>query len=92
MNQDRAEVIGLQALGWLAGQEDLIGQFLNMSGSSSDELTTRASDPEYLGFVLEFLMMSDETVMGFCENFAHPTDIVQLARMALPGGDNPNWT
>lgn len=92
MNREQAEIIGIKALGWLAAEEDLVGQFLNMSGSTTDDLRNRAQDPDFLGFVLDFLMLSDETVIAFCEAFTLPTDTPMQARMALPGGDIPNWT
>lgn len=92
MNREQAEIIGIKALGWLAAEEDLVGQFLNMSGSTADDLRNRAQDPEFLGYVLDFLMLSDETVIAFCEADNLPNDAPMQARMALPGGDIPNWT
>ncbi len=92
MNREHAEIVGIKALGWLVAEEDLIGQFLNMSGSSVDDMRNRAQDPEFLGYVLDFLMLSDETVIAFCETASLPPDTLMQARMALPGGDIPNWT
>lgn len=92
MNRENAEIIGIKALGWLVAEDDLIGQFLNMTGSSVDDMRARAQDPEFLGYVLDFLMLSDETVIAFCEAVSLPTDAPMQARMLLPGGDVPNWT
>lgn len=92
MNIEKAEVIGIQALGWIIGNDDISGAFLNMSGLSTDELKTRASDPEFLGFVLDFLLGDEASLITFCADYELPNDSVAHARMALPGGDVYNWT
>lgn len=89
---DRAEMLGLQALGWLAGQEDLAGAFLGSTGASADELRDRASDPEFLGFVLDFLLADEDALLAFCEATSTPPDHPFRARAALPGGALPHWT
>ena len=92
MNSDRAEMLALQALGWIAAEEDFSGAFLGASGASSDELRQRASDPEFLGFVLDFLLSDEPALLAFCEATDTPPDAPMRARAALPGGDLPNWT
>ena len=92
MNAAGAEIVGIQALGWLIGNDDLSGAFLNMSGLSVDELKTRAGDPEFLGFVLDFLLTDEAALMDFCADYSLPNDSVARARAALPGGDVYNWT
>lgn len=92
MNQERAENIGIQVLGWLAAHDDLLLQFLGMTGISADDLRKRAVEPEFLGFVLDFLLTDDEVISAFCADANLPTDTPMQARAALPGGDVPNWT
>lgn len=92
LSRDRAETLGLQALGWLAGQEDLAGAFLAATGASSDELRERAGDPEFLGFVLDFLLADEPALLAFCEASGTPPDHPFRARAALPGGALPHWT
>lgn len=92
MNAEQAEIVGIQALGWLIGNDDLSGAFLNMSGLSVDELKTRAGDPEFLGFVLEFLLSDETSLIDFCGDNNLPNESVAQARMALPGGEVHNWT
>ena len=92
MQAEAAETVALRALGWLAAEEDLLGVFLGSSGASVDDIRDRAGDPEFLGAVLDFILMDDAWVLGFAEaNDLHP-DTVFAARQALPGGDLPNWT
>jgi len=92
MNCDRAETIALGALGWLAGNEDLLPVFITSSGVDLADLRQRAGDPDFLASVLDFLLMDDAWVMGFCDasgiNYAEPAE----ARQALPGGAPMNWT
>lgn len=92
LGRDQAETLGLQALGWLAGQEDLAGAFLGASGLSADDLKSRAGDPEFLGFVLDFLLGDEEALLAFCDASDLTPDRPMRARAALPGGDLPHWT
>ncbi len=89
---EAAETLGLQALAWLAGRPEDAGQFLAMTGASADELRSRATDPEFLGFVLDFLMSDEAMLLAFCEETNLAPDRPARARAALPGGDLPHWT
>ncbi|MGB3278877.1 MAG: DUF3572 domain-containing protein [Pseudorhodobacter sp.] len=90
--QESAETIALQALGWLAGNDDLMPVFLGATGASVNELAKNAKDPAFLGSVLDFLVMDDAWVMAFCDAANLPYAAPMQARMALPGGEQINWT
>ncbi|WP_370401063.1 DUF3572 domain-containing protein [Sulfitobacter sp. JB4-11] len=90
--QESAETLALKALGWLAANDDLMPVFLGNSGASEADLRASAGDPVFLGSVLEFLMMDDAWVIGFCDDHALPYESVMAARAALPGGAQVNWT
>ena len=92
MNRDAAEVLAIKALGWIAGNDELSGAFLGASGAAADELRERAGDPEFLGFVLDFLLADEDALLAFCESADVQPDAPMRARAALPGGDLPNWT
>ncbi len=92
MTQETAETVALQALGWLVGNEELLPIFLGSSGAAEADLRARATDPEFLGSVLEFLTMDDAWVMAFCDAHGHSYDTPLQARWALPGGAPVNWT
>jgi len=53
MQQDSAETIALQALGWLAASDDLLPVFLGATGACEADLRARAAEPEFLGSVLD---------------------------------------
>jgi hypothetical protein len=89
---DAAETFALRALGWLAGQEDLLPVFLGSTGASEADLRARAADPVFLGALLDFLMMDDAWVIRFCDSENLAYEQVMQARMALPGGHEVSWT
>ena len=89
---DAAETLALQALGWLVGQEDLLPVFLGASGACEADLRARAQDPEFLGSVLDFLMMDDAWIIAFCDAHSIPYEHPMMARAALPGGAQVHWT
>jgi len=91
MKSEQAEILAIQALNWLAGDEEILAQFLNITGAAPGDLRTRAVEPEFLGFVLDFIMRDDATILGFCESTRAEPQSVQSARATL-GGGLPNWT
>ena len=94
MNKERetAETLALQCLAWLAGNEELLPVFMGASGASEDDLREGTQDPVFLGAVLDFVMMDDAWVVDFCASQGLPNDSLMRARMALPGGEQVNWT
>jgi hypothetical protein len=92
MKVEQAETIAIQALGWLAGDENLCGTFLGTTGATVGDLRSGASDPAFLASVLEFLTMNDDWVIAFCDAAGIGYDQPLRARYALPGADSVNWT
>ncbi|UWQ06851.1 DUF3572 domain-containing protein [Aliiroseovarius crassostreae] len=92
MKPEDAEVIGLTALTWLVGNEELLPVFLGASGAGIDDLKQGAGNPEFLAAVLDFLTMDDDWVVEFCRANTLPFDGPMRARHALPGGGQMNWT
>ena len=90
--QETAETLALQALAWLAAHDDLLPVFFGSSGASEADLRQGASDPAFLGSVLDFLLMDDAWVIAFCDSCGIAYDKVMDARRALPGGEQVNWT
>jgi len=88
---EQAELIAIQALGWLSGQDDLMMTFLGSTGSGLDDVRERAGDAEFLASVMDFIMMDDDWIKMFCDDHSLPYDALQHIRMALPGGSLPNW-
>lgn len=92
MKRERAEVVALQALGWLAGNDELWPVFLGSTGASVDSLRDQAADPEFQASVLEFLTMDDAWVIAFCERAGFDNEEPFLAMQVLAGPSRMHWT
>jgi hypothetical protein len=92
MKQETAETLAAEALAWIAGQDDLLGVVLGATGASVGDLRQQADAPEFLASVLDFLLMDDAWVMGFCRATGRAFTDPAAARAALPGGQAVHWT
>jgi len=92
MRQDFAQILALQALGWLVADEDLLERFMAATGAGASDLRARAGEAEFQIAVLDFLMQDDAWVVAFCDAHALPYTAPQTARFALPGGAPMHWT
>jgi hypothetical protein len=83
-----AEIVAIQALGFIAGEPERLGLFLAESGIGPETLRTAASDPHFLASVLDFVMRDDATIKAFAAaSQLHPTNIA-AAHQAL---NDPKW-
>jgi hypothetical protein len=92
MARPQAEALAVQALVWMAGNADLVGRFLAATGAGPADLRARAGDPEFLGFVLDFLLSEEAALVAFAAAERIRPEAPMRARAALPGGALPNWT
>jgi hypothetical protein len=92
MKRERAIAIGQDALIWLAGQPEALGAFLAASGLAPEDFRARARDPEFLGFLLDFVLASDASVLDFVRVAGLAPDAPARARAILGGSELPNWT
>ena len=92
MTKDNAETFALNALAWIMGQDDMVGVFLGSTGASIDDLKNNAANPEFLGAVLDFVLMDDVWVIKLSQDMGTPADHVMQARAVLPGGQTMHWT
>ena len=90
--RETAEVLGLQVLGWLAGNDELLPFFQGSTGASEQDIKAGAHDAVFLGAVMDFVMMDDAWVLACCEAIGQPNDALTQARSVLPGGEQVNWT
>ncbi|PJI39337.1 MAG: hypothetical protein CTR54_20315 [Rhizobium sp.] len=61
-----AEETAIAVLGWLAGEPDMLGRFLALSGTQPDQLRQSIRDPAFMAGMLDFLMAHEPTLMAFC--------------------------
>lgn len=92
MNESAAQTVALNVLAWLAGNDELFPIFMGSSGMSQQELLERAGEAEVLAAVLDFLTMDDAWVLQWAEETGGQPTTPMEARIALPGGQQMNWT
>ena len=85
MTPENAEILALEALGWLAGEDEAIQRFLGQSGMDPAELRQAAADPGTGAAVLDFLMGDEELLLRFCEHAQVSPKQLHLARHRLGG-------
>ena len=67
MTRERAETIGLDGLTFLVAMPERFERFLGLSGLEIPVLRARASDPDFLRAVLDFLLTEDVLIADFCK-------------------------
>ena len=92
LSQESAEIVGLKALSWMAGNEEVLPVFLGATGASEADMRAGVSDPAFLGALLDFIMMDDQWVKAFCDAAGLGYEQPMYARAVLPGGDQVHWT
>ena len=91
-NKDYAEIKALEALNWLSKNPDRLADFLHLNGASISDIFERSKDPEFLVFIIEYCLSSDEIAIE-CSNALSikPEKLMEILSL-LPGGDSYNWT
>lgn len=92
MNRDAAERLAADVLGWLARDDERLMAFLGMTGADVGDLRVRAADPDFLGFLVDYLLSDEAALIAFCDDTSRPYDAPARARLLLPGGEQPDWT
>jgi hypothetical protein len=62
-----AEILALQALGWLAGDETRLSRFLALSGLDPATLRAVADTRDTARAVMDFLLSDEDLLLDFCE-------------------------
>jgi hypothetical protein len=82
------ETLALQALAFLASDEDRLERFLGLTGIEPGSLRGLAHDPAGLGAVLDYLLGWEPLLLEFAAAEDLPPERIAQARRKLPGGDN----
>jgi hypothetical protein len=92
MSPAAAENLAVRALVWMASDADVMGRFLAAAGAGPGDLRRLATEPEFLGFLLDFLLADEPALLAFAAAEGIDPEQPSRARAALPGGDAPAWT
>jgi len=89
--REAAEYIAIKAIEYFAANPESLGSFLAHAGVGPGDLKSAMTDPktssEFLGGVLDYMMMDEKMLLNFAETMGiSPPDIVK-ARLCFPGGD-----
>jgi hypothetical protein len=85
MQSSAAQTLALNALTHLAGDSEMLGRFLGISGLEPNDLRQRAGDPELLAAVIDFLLSDENLCTGFLAAEGIDAKELHAARRALPG-------
>ena len=83
--KESAEILALQALSWLAGDEGGLARFLAASGSDLESLKAGAGSPDTARALLEFLLGNEDLLLAFCETTSIKPQAVHAALFHLDG-------
>jgi hypothetical protein len=87
--RQNAETVAIQALGWIAGDEDRLARFMALAGLSVGELRARATEPEFLGGVVDFVLNDEALLLAFAQDCELKPEALLRLRRQLPGA--PVW-
>ena len=91
-NKDYAEIKALEALNWSSNNPDRLADFLHLNGASISDIFERSKDPQFLVFIIEYCLSSDEIAIECSYALSiKPEELMEILSL-LPGGDSYNWT
>lgn len=82
-----AEDIAISALGYIAGDPELLPRFLSITGIDARRIREAAGEPGFLAGVLDFVMAHEPTVLAFAATSGIDPAQIALARRMLPASD-----
>jgi hypothetical protein len=85
LGQERAEILALQALAFIASDEELLSRFIALTGMNVDGLKAAAAETGTLIAVMDFIMFDDSLIVRFAEFVNLSPDIAGQIRYALAG-------
>jgi len=82
---ENAEILALEGLGWLAGEENEIQRFMDQAGIDAATLRDAAGSPGMGLAVLDFLLGNEDLLLRFCESAGIAPKALHMARHQLGG-------
>ena len=69
----------IAVLSWLAGDADMFGRFLALTGVAPAQVRQAVGDPGFMAGMLDFLMNHEPTLMRFCAETGTTPEAVAAA-------------
>ena len=92
MTSEDAEIYALKAANWLLSNQELLDLFMGSTGVSENTIKSDIQNTVFLVAVLDFLLLDDKWVIEACDAMKLQPELMQTARLFLPGGEQVNWT
>lgn len=86
--REAADGIAIQALGFIAGDAELLPRFLDLTGIAAHDIRRTAGEPGFLAGVLQFIMAHEPTLLKFSEASGVAPQDVGRALRAQPAGED----
>jgi len=83
-----SDAIALQFIVFLASDDERLERFSALSGMDLGDLKAGATDPVFLGFMLDYALQDESLILEFAQNQKISPDILVKARRQLPGANN----
>ncbi len=80
-----AQAIAVEALAFLASDDERLGRFLALTGLSPDTIRAAAASPGFLVAVLDHLAEDESMLLAFSANAGRDPAAVVAARASLAG-------
>ena len=79
------ETVALQALAFIAADDDRLERFLSLTGTAPESLRALAGDRAGLGAILDHLLGWEPLLLEFAAAHDLPSESIAAARRKLPG-------
>ncbi len=88
---DQAETLALQAMAFIAQDEDTLNRFLGITGFSLETLKTKLTERTTLAGILQFIMDYEPRLLSFCDHIGMQPTVVTKAWHCLSPDDAQLW-
>lgn len=80
-----AEELAVRALQYVAGDQELLGRFMALTGIMPDDLRKIADSAEFRAGLLEFIISDEPTLLAFAASIGEKPQIIAGACAVLSG-------
>src|SRR5689334_19537622 len=88
LDAEVAEVLAIQAIGFIAQDDERLGRFLAMTGMGPGEIRDAARDRHFLLGVLDYLVGDEQLLVAFATHADVDPATIGIARQALAEPEN----
>jgi hypothetical protein len=85
-----AEVLAVQALAFIAQDDERLGRFLALTGMGPAEIRTAARERHFLAGVLDYVTGDEELLVAFAGHAEVDPATIAIARRALAEAEGEN--